>query len=65
MLSNSDVLMANVLHEAQVREATAHSEHRLAARLAAQEKSRAAQPAANGWKVWKKLGASRGGRNAR
>ncbi len=62
MVSNSEIMMARVLHEAAVREATAYSEHRYTARLAASNKAKASQPAASGWKVWSRLGASRRGR---
>jgi hypothetical protein len=65
MLSNAEILM-NVVHEARVRQATAHCEHRFEARLAAraraEERSRFA--GASGWKIWRRLGTSRGERKA-
>ena len=63
MLSNAEMMMG-VIHEADVHEATAHGEHRFAARLATRVNAKAAQPATTGWKVWKQLGASRVGRKA-
>ncbi len=62
MLSNAEMMM-NVIHEAQVRQSTAYGEHRFAARLAARDNAKP-QPAPNGWKVWNRLGAARGGRKA-
>lgn len=56
MLSNADMQLS-VVHEAEVRQATAFSEHRFEARLQAAKQAKSAS--ANGWKVWKRLGGSR------
>lgn len=62
MLGNDEMML--VIHEARVHQATANCEHcfeaRLAARARAQERSKAAGD--GGWKIWKRLGASRGER---
>ncbi len=64
MLSNAEMMMG-VVHEADVRQATAYSEHRFTARVLARGIAKPAQPAANGdWKVWTRLGTSRRERKA-
>ncbi len=64
MLSNAEMMMG-VVHEAQVRQATAYSEHRFTARVLARGDAKPAQPVVNGgWKVWNRLGGNRGGRKA-
>ena len=64
MLSNAEIMMG-VIHEAQVRQATAHGEHLFTARLAARETAKPSPKGATGWKVWRQLGSSREGRQAR
>ena len=56
MLRNADMLLS-VVHEAEVRQATAYSEHRFEARIQAAKKVQ--NESADGWKVWKRLGSSR------
>jgi hypothetical protein len=65
MLSGSEFMMS-VVHEAEVRQATAYGEHRFAVRLAARARAQEQRKAEStvGWKVWKRLGSTRGGRKA-
>jgi hypothetical protein len=63
MLSGNEFTVL-VVHESEVRRATAHGEHRLAARLAAKAGAKGGNADASGWRVWKRLGASRGERKA-